>query len=166
MSTRTLVIFTLLLAIQATAGAEIYRCELADGSIIYGDRRVNLSDQCQPVTADSVKEYLSVQQGATGRQEPEPGFSAEQAIEQEAATRAQLDIWVSRATALVENYDNARTRRIRESFMVNKLKAKQDMASLNAEKKAMLADLQESSLSRQDREQIRKILAEIPEDAP
>jgi hypothetical protein len=166
MSKSTLASFILLLAIQATAGAEMYRCELADGSVIYGDKRVNLSDQCQPVTADEAKEYLSVQQGTTGRPEPEPGFAAEPATEHEAATRAQLDTWVARATTLVENYDNARTRRIRESFMVNKLKAKQEMASLNAEKKVMLAELQDSSLSQQEREKVRGILAQIPEDAP
>ena len=58
MTKRTLVSFILLVAIQTTAGAEMYRCELADGSVIYGDRRVNLSDQCQPVTAGSAEEYL------------------------------------------------------------------------------------------------------------
>lgn len=67
MSKRTLVSFILLVAIQTTAGAEMYRCELADGSVIYGDRRVNLSDQCQPVTAGSAEEYLSIKQGNPGR---------------------------------------------------------------------------------------------------
>ena len=55
MINRTLLSFILLMAIQTMAGAEMYRCELADGSVIYGDRRVNLSDDCQPVTADSAK---------------------------------------------------------------------------------------------------------------
>jgi hypothetical protein len=40
------------------------------------------------------------------------------------------------------------------------------MAMFNAEKKAMLAELQESSLSQQERDEIVAILAEIPEDAP
>ena len=50
--------------------------------------------------------------------------------------------------------------------MVNKLKAMQDMARINQEKKAMLAEVQASSLNEQEREEIRGILAEIPEDAP
>ena len=37
---------------------------------------------------------------------------------------------------------------------------------INTEKKAMLAELQASSLSREEREEVRRILAEIPEDAP
>ncbi len=63
MSNRPLITFILLLAIQSTAGAEVYRCELADGSVIYGDKPVNLSDACQPMAEDSATEYLSVQQG-------------------------------------------------------------------------------------------------------
>jgi hypothetical protein len=40
------------------------------------------------------------------------------------------------------------------------------MASLNAEKQTMLAELQGSPLREQERMLIRSILAEIPEDAP
>ena len=64
MSNRPLITFILLLAIQSTAGAEVYRCELADGSVIYGDKPVNLSDACQPMAEDAATEYLSVQQPA------------------------------------------------------------------------------------------------------
>lgn len=166
MSNRTLVSFTLLLAIQTTAGAEMYRCELADGSVIYGDRRVNLSDQCQPVTAGSTKEYLSIEQDTPGRSTIGQPVVAEPTDREETATAPAQASWTARATALVENYNNARTRRIRESFMVDKLKAMQEMASLNAEKKAMLTELQGSSLNQQERERVRRILAEIPEDAP
>ena len=158
--------FVLLLTIPATAGAEIYRCELADGSVIYGDKPVNLSDACQPVTADSAKEYLSIQQDSSGQPETAPVVAAELVPDRKAEARAQLDTWLARATTLVESYNNARTRRIRESYMVNKRKAMQEMESLNAEKKAMLAELQESPLREQERVLIRSVLAEIPEDAP
>jgi len=160
----TLVSFILLVVIQTTAGAEMYRCELADGSVIYGDRRVNLSDQCQPVTAGSAEEYLSIKQGNPGRSAIAQPTVAEPAAEP-AAAPAQAS-WTARATALVENYHDARKRRIRESYMVNKRKAMRDMAMINTEKKAMLAELQESSLSREEREEVRRILAEIAEDAP
>ena len=86
--------------------------------------------------------------------------------QREAVTTTPQDPSAARATALVENYNDARKRRIRESYLVNKRKAMREMASLNAEKKAMLAELQESSLSQEEREKIRGILAEIPEDAP
>lgn len=166
MSNRTLVSLILLVAIRTTAGAEMYRCELADGSVIYGDRPVNLSDQCQPVTAGSTKGYLSIQQGISGRSTIGQPVAAEPAAEREAAPATSMASWTARATALVENYDNARKRRIRESYMVNKRKAMRDMAMINAEKKAMLAELQESSLSQEEREEVRGILAEIPEGAP
>jgi hypothetical protein len=42
----------------------------------------------------------------------------------------------------------------------------QDMASINAEKNAMLAELPDSPLSEQERDEIRGILAEIPEAVP
>ena len=162
MSKRTLVSFILLVAIQTTAGAEMYRCELADGSVIYGDRRVNLSEQCQPVTAGSAEEYLSIKQGNPGR-----SAIAQPTVAEPTAAPAQPQAsWTARATALVENYHDARKRRIRESYLVNKRKAMRDMAMINTEKKAMLAELQASSLSREEREEVRRILAEIPEDAP
>jgi hypothetical protein len=154
----------LLLMIPATAGAEIFRCELADGSVIYGDKPVNLSDACQPVTADSAKEYLSIQQDRSGKRKT--AVVAEPVPKREAETRALLDRWLARSTTLVESYNNARTRRIRESYMVDKRKAMQEMASLNAEKQTILAELQESPLREQERLLIRNILAEIPEDAP
>ena len=164
MTKRTLVSFILLVAIQTTAGAEMYRCELADGSVIYGDRRVNLSDQCQPVTAGSAEEYLSIKQGNPGRSAIAHPTVAEPTAEP-APAQPQAS-WTARATALVENYHDARKRRIRESYLVNKRKAMRDMAMINTEKKAMLAELQASSLSREEREEVRRILAEIPEDAP
>jgi len=170
MSKRTLIVFILLLAIQATAGAEIYRCELSDGRVIYGDKRVNLSDECQPVTDDAAKDYFSIQQPAPRRSIPDQSVAADLEAdleaEREAATGIPPDSWVDRATTLVENYKDARWRRIRDSYMVNKLKAMQDMARINQEKKAMLAEVQASSLNEQEREEIRGILAEIPEDAP
>ena len=166
MINRTLLSFILLLAIQTMAGAEMYRCELADGSVIYGDRRVNLSDDCQPVTADSAKDYLSVQQDTPGGSTTDQPVVADPPDQREAVTAIPQDPWAARATALVENYNDAMKRRIRESYLVNKRKAMREMASLNAEKKAILAELQESSLSQVEREKIRGILAEIPEDAP
>jgi hypothetical protein len=166
MINRSLVSFILLLAIQTMAGAEMYRCELADGSVIYGDRRVNLSDDCQPVTADSAKGYLSVQQEPPDRSATDQPVVAKPADQREVENAIPQDLWAARATALVENYNDARKRRIRESYLVNKRKAMREMVSLNAEKKAMLAELQESSLSQEEREKIRGILAEIPEDAP
>lgn len=166
MSKRTLAGVILLLAIQTTASADMYRCELADGRVIYGDRRVNLSDECQPVTADSANESLSIQQGTTGRAASDRFAPAEPAGQREAAATTPQVPWAARATALVENYNNARTRRIRESYLVNKRKAMRDMAMINAEKQSMLVELQESTLSQEEREQIKRILAEIPEDAP
>ena len=166
MSKRPLIVFILLLAIPATAGAEMYRCELADGSVVYGDKRVNLSDECQPVTEDSAKGYLSIQQPAPQRPAPEQSVATDLEAEREVVTEAPQDSWVARATSLVENYNDARKRRIRDSYLVNKRKAMRDMAMFNAEKKAMLAGLQASSLSREEREEVRRILAEIPEDAP
>jgi len=163
---KPLLVFFLLLAIRTTAGAEMYRCELSDGSVIYGDKRVNLSDECQPVTEDSAKEYLSVQQPAPRRSTPEQPVATDLEAEREAATGTPPDSWVVRATTLVENYNDARKRRIRDSYLVNKRKAMKDMASINAEKNAMLAELPDSPLSKQERDEIRGILAEIPEAAP
>jgi len=166
MRKQSLISFILLLAIQATAGAEMYRCELSDGSVIYGDKRVNLSDECQPVKEDPSKGYLSIQQPASRRSAPNQPVAADLEAEREAATGTPPDSWQARATTLVKNYKDARKRRIRESYMVNKRKAMQDMAKINQEKKAMLKELQDSLLSEQERDQIRGILVEIPEDAP
>lgn len=163
---RYLVSFILLLTLPATVGAEIYRCELADGRVIYADKPVNLSDACQPVATDSAKEYLSIQQPSPDRPQAGQTLATEPTAEPETSSGASYEAWAARATTLVENYQDARKRRMRESYLVNKRKAMQEMASLNAEKKAMLADLQESSLNNEEREEIRKILAEIPEDAP
>ena len=166
MSKKPLIVFILLLTIGATAGADMYRCELADGSVIYGDKRVNLSDECQPVTEDSAKEYLSVEQPAPRRSAPEQPVAKDLEAEREAVTGVPPDLWQARATTLVDDYNDALKRRRSESYLVNKRKAMQDMASINAEKNAMLAELPDSPLSEQERDEIRGILAEIPEAIP
>lgn len=166
MSKRSLISFILLLAIQTTAGAAMYRCELSDGSVIYGDKPVNLSDECQPVTEGSAKEYLSVQQPAPRNPAPNRPVATDLKAEREAVTGATPDSWLARATTLVDDYNDALKRRRGESYLVNKRKAMKDMASINAEKEAMLAELPDSPLSKQERDEIRGILAEIPEVAP
>jgi len=162
MSSRPLITFILLLTIQSTAIAEVYRCELSDGSVIYGDKPVNLSDACQPMAEDSAQEYLSVQQSTPRRSTPGQSSAAELEAEREAVTGTPPESWVERATALVEDYNDARTRRRRESYLANKRKAMQDMTMINAEKQQMLTELKNSPLSKQERDDIKKILAEIP----
>ena len=166
MSNKVWISCILLLAIQSTASAEVYRCVLADGRVIYGDKPVNLSDACQPMTEDSAAEYLSVQQDTPRRSPPDQAIAADREAEREAATGTPPESWVERATALVNGYNDALSRRRRENFLVNKRKAMQDMALINAEKKEMLKELQNSSLSKQDRDAIRGILAGIAADAP
>ena len=166
MSNKVWISCILLLAIQSTASAEVYRCVLADGRVIYGDKPVNLSDACQPMTEDSAAEYLSVQQDTPRRSPPDQAIAADREAEREAATGTPPESWVERATALVNSYDDALSRRRRENFLANKRKAMKDMAIINAEKKDMLKELQNSPLSKRDRDEIRGILAGIPADAP
>jgi len=162
MSYRPLISFILLLAIQSTASAEVYRCELADGSVIYGDKPVNLSDACQPMMEDSAQEYLSVQQDTPRRATPDQSVATDMEAEREADAGMPPGAWVEWATALVDDYNDARTRRRRESYLTNKRKAMKDMAMINTEKQEMLKELQNSTLSKQERDDIKRILAEIP----
>ena len=166
MNKRPLIVSILLLTIQTTASAEIYRCELADGRVIYGDKPVNLSDECRPVKEDAAKEYFSVQQPAPRRPTSGQSVAADLEAERDAASGEPPDSWVERATTLVNDYNDARRRRARDSYMVDKRKAMQDMAIINQEKEVMLQELQDSSLDKREREEIRGILAQIPEDAP
>lgn len=166
MSSRLLISFILLLTVQSTATAKVYRCELADGSVIYGDKPVNLSDACQPMTEDSAQEYLSVQQGTPRMSTPDQSIAADLEAERDAATGTPPESWVERAAALVEDYNDALKRRRRESYLADKRKAMQDMTMIHAEKKELLNELQNSSLSKQDRDDVQEILAEIPEPSP
>jgi len=166
MNKRSLISFILLLAIPVTVGADMYRCELSDGSVIYGDKRVNLSDECQSVTEDSAKEYLSIQQPAPRSPAQDQPVATDLEAERATVTGATPDSWQARAITLVDDYNDALKRRRRESYLVDKRKAMKDMASVNAKKNAMLAELPDSPLSKQERDEIRGILAEIPEDAP
>lgn len=150
------------LAAPATLNADMYRCEMPDGRIIFGDKPVNLSEACQPVREAST--------GGNGSSLPKAGSrpAAEAALinrtpGDEKPVEVDPDTWAARATTLVDAYKEARKKRMSESYLVNKRKALAEMAQLREEKALLLEDMANSTLNRRQRERVRVILNEIPE---
>ena len=173
-----LLLLMTLLILSASAHAGIYRCTLQDGSVVYGDKPVYLSDDyCQEVVEKEPQNPYRTQPGQRSGNRPATqevkGASSTTADEQVAARKILETAQDSSATPfetienqakdMVDNFKTARTKRYRESYLKDKQKAMREITALKKEKTLLLKDLPASGLSATQQEEIRKILAEIPE---
>ena len=162
MKIRLMMTVLCVLAAPATLNADIYRCEMPDGRILFGDKPVNLSDACQPVKEASSGEEGSPLPKATSRPAAEAAL-INRTPGGKKPVEADPDGWAARATALVDAYKEARKKRTSESYLVNKRKALAEMAQLCEEKALLLEDMANNTLNTRQRERVRVILNEIPE---
>lgn len=150
------------LATQTTLSAEMYRCEMPDGRVLFGDKPVNLSDACQPVEEASPGEYVT-RTPTAGRQPAAGAPLIIQAPRDREPAEMGPDAWEARAAALVDAYKKARKKRSYESYLVNKRKALAEMARLREEKALLMQDMANSPLNARQRERVRTLLDGIPD---
>jgi ribosome-binding protein aMBF1 (putative translation factor) len=144
---------------QTTAAAEMYRCQTSDGRVTFTDTPINLSDDCKQIKETPSNSNQPVQNRRTA---PRPVNTTQQQPADKPAEQSDLESWTSRASTLVDDYHNAVKRRYRESRMLDKRKATRDVAKTKEDKRVLLEELKNSTLNRKQREEIRKILNEIP----
>jgi hypothetical protein len=164
-----MIIFGLVLLIQTTLSAEMIRCRTADGTMVFTEDPSQVPDGCEPITTRGMSGGLNIMpaQGTPPEESNRPKIMPQLAdpvptATQKAAIQSDVTSWKNSAHVLVKEYNTALHRRRAESFMVDKQAAIREMEALRGQKTEMLADLDSSSLSREESRQIEAILAEIP----
>lgn len=162
MANRPLIFIIIFLLLQATAAAEIYRCQISGGDVVFTDKRLNLSDDCVLVKEELPPDITSNWSSQTGdTPSAEDGLPNPEASDKTAG-KAGFELWVSRASTLVNDYQAAVKNRFHETRVLDKQKAMVEITRIKLEKETLLKELKESSLNRKEREEIQNILAEIP----
>lgn len=162
MSNGTLIILVLLLMFQTTATAEMYRCQTSEGRITFTDTPLNLSSDCQRINEEPPQEAYSSPPTQSSSSSPRPANTPAQQPADRPVEKADLDSWTSRASTLVDDYHAAVKKRYRQSLMLEKRKALQEIGKIKEEKHSLLEEVKNSTLNRQQREEVRKILNDIP----
>lgn len=136
--------------------AEIYKCRTPDGNLVVTDQEANLPKGCQKVeetsggsTFNIVPETKAVEVERSSVKLPKASPEPSQVEDQ--------------AKTLVQDYKEAVRKRYRSSFVADQRRAIQQIESLRKEKQKMLSGLKGSGLSRNERDKVRKILDEIPQ---
>ena len=163
MNIYTLMSVVLLLMLQTTANAEVYRCQTSEGEVVFTDKPLNLSNDCKQVKEDSSKGAYSGPPTQNRRATPSKANSPKKKPPKESPEEPDPDSWTSRASTLVGNYNDAVKKRFHESRVLDKQKAIREINKTKEERYSLLEELADSSLSHKQREKVRKILDEIPQ---
>jgi hypothetical protein len=152
----------LLLILQTSAAAEIYRCQTSDGRVVLTDKPLNLSDDCEQIKEDTSKGAYSGRPEEKRTRPPGKARTSKQATPDQSEQKSDPAAWESRAYALVASYKDAVKRRFHESNIFDKQQAIRDVEAIKQEKGSFLEELERSSIPQQKRKEVEKILGEIP----
>lgn len=155
----------LVLALGSTH-ADTYRCKDADGVVIFTDNPANLPPGCQ---TDVVKELPSngispsvlsrpVKQRATTQR---PASTTEQ--KQQQSAESAFDTLKSEAESLVAQFVSTRRRVFRSVMTKDKLKARRELKEIRVQKRRLLSEVEQSTLSRSQRKTVKETLSSITE---
>jgi len=153
-------LFLLLMVLSASAAsAETFRCRQADGTLVLTDNPANFPAGCRPEKSPADGGTLSVVPT------PTPVLPEREPVERSPAGSGELKTkppWRQKASALVEEYRVALTRRYRTMPVAEKRKVIQKIEEIKKRKGKMLGQIEASRLPRRERLEIKEILAQIP----
>lgn len=164
---KTLSFCSLLLVLAlGSSQAETYRCKDADGIVIFTDNPANVPPGCQP---EVVKGLPSDGVSASGFSQPikqrattqRPTATTEQRQQQSA--ESAFDTLKNEAESLVEQFVVTRRRVFRSILTKDKLQARRELKEIRVQKSSLLSEIDQSSLNRSERKEIKAVLSSITE---
>ena len=158
----SLTTLTLLLALNSMAFAEVYRCQTPEGGVVFSDKPLNLSEDCQRIKQEHSPDIYSNRPTQSRTPAPGKAKASKQKPSDKPVVKTQLELWTSRSETLVDDYNAAVKKRFHESFVLDKQKALLEINRIKEKKIALLEELEVSSLPGKDRQEIQDILREIP----
>ena len=164
---KILTLWSLMLVLAfASAHAETYRCKDADGIVIFTDNPSNVPPGCQ---TEVIKELPSNSVSPSGFSQPSkqrvttqrPTSTTEHRQQQSA--ESAFDTLKNEAESLVEQFVVTRRRVFRSILTKDKLQARRELKEIRVQKSSLLSEIDQSSLNRSERKEIKAVLSSITE---
>ena len=154
-----------LLSIMATSPSwgDIYKCQLPDGSTFFTDSPELATADCKPerveltplnIMSDVSRSQTSAVPKSTTR------ATSSQASESKAKS---FEAYKSEVSALVAQFVAARRAVFRSNLVNNRLAARRDLTDIRARKNELASEIEQSELSRSEKQELQGSLATITE---
>ena len=152
----------LLIIAGSLAGAEMYKCTRADGTIYFSDSPVQSSGDCRMERVEELPPLGIIPDSPPQPAAPASAQRADAAPAGAAQTRS-FAAFKDEAVPLVDQFDAAKRRSIRYSVVIDKQKALHELADIRAKKHALVNEIDQSALSDSEKQELRDVLAAITE---
>lgn len=159
---RILTLMLLLLVLtQSWAVAETFRCERADGTVIYTDDPAKAPPGCEPQQVEDLPDINIVPaqpSPATAKPSRDKPSKAAQGHDQNSRSAEALE---KEAETLATQFEATRTELYRSILAKDKQKARRELTEIRGERDRLQEELNRSSLNRDQKARIAEILSRI-----
>lgn len=153
-----------LLSIMATSPSwgDIYKCQFPDGSTFFTDSPELATADCKPerVELTPLNIMSDVPRSQTSAVPNTARATSSQARESKAKS---FEAYKSEVSALVAQFVAARRAVFRSNLVNNRLAARRDLTDIRAQKTSLADEIEQSSLSRSEKQELQGSLATITE---
>jgi hypothetical protein len=153
-----------LLSIMATSPSwgDIYKCQFPDGSTFFTDSPELATADCKPerVELTPLNIMSDVSRSQTSAVPNTARASSSQASESKAKS---FEAYKTDVSALVEQFEAARRAVFRSTLVKNKQVARRDLTDIRARKNELASEIEQSELSRSEKQELQGSLATITE---
>jgi hypothetical protein len=150
----------LILWTVSLAGADIFKCQQPDGTIVFTDKTSNADCKLERVEDLPI---LGVLPDAPQRPSSAPSSGAGVAPQSSENGSKSYESFESEVSALVEQYQSARSYLHRANIVKNKQAARRDLADIKAQMNSLANEIEQSSLSRGEKRGLQEKLAVVSE---
>jgi len=138
------------------AGAETFKCQRPDGTVMYTNDPAQAPGDC---VMEKVTDLPPI---GTLPEAPRPS-AAPSTVARPTPPQADFALFKSEAQRLVDDYQDTRQRVFRSSLVKDQLEAKRQLAELRAQRDGLLVAIEQATLSVAEREELAGLLAVISE---
>lgn len=155
------VLFLIFVMFNGLSLADIFKCTRPDGSVFFADDPSKVPKGC---VIERIKSLPPpVEKVPDTQQPPVPSAEISIAPQTQPGEIKSFESFKSEAALLVEKFLSARHRMARSSFVADELKAMRELADIRVQKKDFLSEIQQSSLSSSEKEELESLLSPITE---
>jgi len=153
-----------LLSIMATSPSwgDIYKCQFPDGRTFFTDSPELATADCKPERVELPP--LSIMSDVPRSQTSAVPNTARATSSQASESKAKsFEAYKTEVSALVEQFEAARRAVFRSTLVKNKQVARRDLTDIRARKNELASEIEQSELSRSEKQELQGSLATITE---
>jgi hypothetical protein len=157
-----LIVLLVLILSDGLSLADTFKCTRPDGSVFFTNDPSQAPRDC---VIEEVKELppVGVIPDSPIKQPPKPTAKKPVAPQTVTGEMKSFESFKSEAALLVEQFQSARHRAVKSSFVTDKLQARREMTDIKVQNKDLLSEINQSSLSNAEKSELTSLLSPINE---